>query len=64
MCGVINKKAQVPGKAYWRKNNLPEGAAYWFKIIAAPCHCGQSWWVQPVNMLGWIEAEEEKSKGE
>lgn len=60
MCGVINRKAAIASKAYWRKGNEPKGEGYWFDVMAAPCVCKETWWVRPKEMLGWVEAVKEE----
>lgn len=46
-------------KAYFQKGEQP--LRFWFDVIAAPCRCGEKWWVQPKELAGWVEAEPDET---
>lgn len=44
MCRALSNKPGKPAEAFFRKDNLPEGMASWFKGKVYPCACGKKMW--------------------
>jgi hypothetical protein len=55
MCRKLDESKSFAAKAFFRKDNLPDGAAYWFTGTAIPCECGAKTFFKPDTIDNIVE---------
>jgi hypothetical protein len=55
MCDKMECSKAFRGTAFFRKNNFPDGMAYFFEGKVIPCACGGKSWFRPDGFLQYVE---------